>query len=77
MGWLVALIVVSVILFVIGRFAGYYRRTASIADSEVGAQDGVAVSAAVGVGSGVVVLLLLLLLYLGLTHFDWLGRLTP
>jgi hypothetical protein len=77
MGWIVALIVVFLILFVIAQSASYYRRSWSIADSEVGGQDSVAVSAAVGIGSGVLVLLLLLLLYLGLTRFDWLGNLSP
>ena len=77
MGWIIAVIVVFLILFVIAQSALYYRRTWSIADAEVGGQDSVAVSAAVGVGSGVLVLLLLLLLFFGLTRWDWLGHLSP
>lgn len=77
MGWVVAGIVVFLILFLVAQSASYYRRTWSVADSEVGGQDSVGVSAAVGVGSGVLVLLLLLLLYLGLTRWEWLGHLAP
>jgi hypothetical protein len=77
MGWIVAVIVVFLILLLIAQSAGYYRRSWSVADAEVGGQDSVAVSAAVGVGSGVLVLLLLLLLYLGVTRWEWLGHLSP
>lgn len=62
------------ILFVVTRVAGYYRRTWSVADSEVTGGDDVTASAAIGIGSGVVVLLLLLVLYLGVTRWDWAGH---
>lgn len=77
MGWIIAVIVVFVILVVIAQSAGYYRRTWSVADVEVGGQDSAGVSAAVGIGSGVLVLLLLFFLYFGITRWEWLGHLSP
>jgi hypothetical protein len=66
--------VVFVILFVVSRAAGYYRRQLSVVDADTGGQEDVATSAAVGIGAGVAVLLLLLVLYMGVTRWDWAGQ---
>lgn len=74
MGTVITALVVFLILVLVTRAAGYYRRRWSVAGSASSDGDDVVVSAAVGLGSGLVVLLLLIVLYLGLTRWDWVGQ---
>ena len=73
-GTVIVAAIVFLILLVVTRAAGYYRRQWSVADAETSGQDSVASSAAIGVSAGVTVLVLLLVLWLGVTRWDWAGQ---